>query len=675
MALAMTAQRSGLPAFVILEASDESARHNLLADHARSIAGPTTRIFLANTAFEAGGPWAGVNTLFAAIFPEIESERPDLVEKHIVELVYVLPRLRQRYTVKHRNLTDLAPIEERSRFFAADRAYRVLQGLIDLIQKWKSVKDADVPWVIVCDGYDKASMMSRFFFKELVRRLGERLHITLVLGVAPEMSRETQAFFPSHLSGVSLKVTAPFEPMEPMDPAEAEQHALSLEAGIAGDRIEMQLKLPELLRLWNVAGRKDKLVEYRHFGLETYNTLGLYEDAQYYGRGLLELALEVIPSDERKIWSIIVKMMMCHMGLGNAEAGIAFAEGPAIKNLSPSRNLWRAQFFYLVAMFYARYSKPRNLSRGEDYLELALQELDKAELPDHLRHFETVFNRNGLAMIRSFERKFDQAIDLCKTGLARLNQHLPADKHVLHRSILIYNIAQVYSSMGATEEAIAYYSEAIAMDPNYSEYYNERGSLYMHQGRTSDALRDYLQAIELSSPYYEVFTNLGQCYRKMGQMEPAVGAYTRSLELEPSHTLALLGRAQANEALEKREEAVRDYSAAIERDPAQWDSLACRGVLYYELGRLGESLRDLEAATLLNPDNADLQENRAIVLCDLGRHAEAAELLEEALQRTSSEAERKSLKDRLASISMGTKQGKVRSSNNRPVAAGMISGE
>jgi tetratricopeptide (TPR) repeat protein len=652
MAIAMTAQYSGLPDFFILEASEESPRRDLLARHARSIAGPATRIFLANTAFEAGGPWAGVNTLFASIFPEIESERPDLVEKHIVELVYVLPRLRQRYTVKHRNLTDLAPIEERSRFFAADRAYRVLQGLIDLIQKWKSVKDADIPWVIVCDGYDKASMMSRFFFKELARRLGQRLHITLVLGVAPEMSPKIQAFFPSHLTSVALKLTAPSEPREPMDPAEAEQRALSLEAAIAGDRIEIQLNLPELLRLWNVAGRKDKLLEYRHFGLETYNTLGLYEDAQYYGRGLLDLALEITPSDERMIWSIIVKIMMCHMGLGNAEAGIEFAEGPALKNMPASRHLWRAQFFYLVAMFYARYSKPRNLPRGEEYLELALQELDKADIPDHLRHFETVFNRNGLAMIRSFEKQFDQAIDLCKTGLARLNQHLPADKHVLHRSILIYNIAQVYSSMGATEEAIAYYSEAIAMDPNYSEYYNERGSLYMHQGRMSDALRDYLQATELSSPYYEVFTNLGQCYRKIGQMEAAVEAYTRSLELEPSHTLALLGCAQANEALGRREEAVRDYTAAIERDPAQWDSFACRGVLYYELGRLEESLRDLEAATLLNPDNADLQENRAIVLGDLGRHAEAIELLQGALMRTSSEAEQKSLNDRLACISV-----------------------
>src|ERR1700743_1400596 len=162
MAISINEQRgNALPAFFIVEANEESARGNLLEKLARGFAAPETRLFLNDCAFAVGGPWAGVNTFFAAIFPEIESERPDLVEKHIVELVYVLPHLRQRYTVKHRNLTDLAPREERSRFFAADRAYRVLQGLIDLIQKWKGEKHAEVPWLILCDGYDKASAMSR----------------------------------------------------------------------------------------------------------------------------------------------------------------------------------------------------------------------------------------------------------------------------------------------------------------------------------------------------------------------------------------------------------------------------------------------------------------------------------------------------------------------------------
>jgi tetratricopeptide (TPR) repeat protein len=144
------------------------------------------------------------------------------------------------------------------------------------------------------------------------------------------------------------------------------------------------------------------------------------------------------------------------------------------------------------------------------------------------------------------------------------------------------------------------------MDPHYSEYYNERGNLYMHEGRLAEALADYIRAIDLSSPYYEVFTNLGQCHRKMGQMEAAVAAYTRSLEPEPSHTLALLGRAQANEALAQRTEAIRDYTAAIEHDPTQWDALACCGVLFYETGRLEESLRDLETASLMNPKNVDI---------------------------------------------------------------------
>jgi Flp pilus assembly protein TadD len=46
----------------------------------------------------------------------------------------------------------------------------------------------------------------------------------------------------------------------------------------------------------------------------------------------------------------------------------------------------------------------------------------------------------------------------------------------------------------AYEEASAYSTEAMAMDPNYSEYYNERGNVYMEMERFDEAEWDYLRA-------------------------------------------------------------------------------------------------------------------------------------------------------------------------------------
>src|SRR5207248_1480612 len=124
-----------------------------------------------------------------------------------------------------------------------------------------------------------------------------------------------------------------------------------------------------------------------------------------------------------------------------------------------------------------------------------------------------------LAMIRNFQGRGQDAIKLCQDGIEHLNMHLGTEKHRLHRSVLLYNIAQVYRVAGSHGEAIKYYSATIEMDPNYSEYYNERGSIFLQMGLLEEAHRDYLKAIELSPPYFEVFTNLGQCYRKMNSME------------------------------------------------------------------------------------------------------------------------------------------------------------
>jgi len=117
-------------------------------------------------------------------------------------------------------------------------------------------------------------------------------------------------------------------------------------------------------------------------------------------------------------------------------------------------------------------------------------------------------------MIRNFQRRPEEAIELCRSGFAYLNENLDANEHRLHRSILLYNIAQVYAATGAHEEALEYYAGTIEMDPNYSEYYNDRANVLLQMDRLEEAKADYLQAIELSPPYFEVFTNLGQCYRR-----------------------------------------------------------------------------------------------------------------------------------------------------------------
>lgn len=623
-----------LSRILIIEGAAGPARRRQLQSRLESSGSSGARAFCVSCDFDFGGPWAGVSEVFAELFPDIQRQAPQLVERHALELVSVLPRLRHSLHVRNPSLTDLASAEEKTRSYPADRAFRIVHGLIDLLDSWKSATCADAEWVIACDAYDLAGTIGGRFFDELMRRRGVRLNLRLLVGVAPGNGERARTSLGTLADIVALDVEE--ESRHAFDAEVAAQMASDLELRIGDDRIEKQVNSPELIALWQMAGRPDKVLRYRFFCLETYNTLGLYEDALRYGRGLLTLAQEHAPEDKKLQWAIVVKLLMCHIGLLDVESSLVLAEGEGMR-LAERHAAWRAHLFYLIGIFYARFQKPRDLAKGEDYLNRALEAIQEAELAEDVFHFQSVFNRNGLAMIRSFQGRFEEAIELCRTGFARLNTHLGAEKHRLHRSVLLYNIAQVYSATGSIPEAIEYYSAVIEMDPNYSEYYNERGNLFLQTGRLQEACADYLQAIELSPPYFEVFANLGQCYRRIGEMAEAIEAYSRALDINPDHLLALLGRAKAHEELGHSEEAFADYTAALDNDPTQWEAIASCGVLHYEAGNLDLSLAAFDRAIELEPGQLDLYHNRATALADLGRYSQAERDIEAALKLNPSE--------------------------------------
>ena len=602
----------------VLEAAAGATRARLIEDRLQECARCGARTFNLSCDFEQGGPWAGVTALFSELLGEIQQRRPDLIEQHGLELVYILPLLRRSIDIRNPNLTDMAPRSERTRNYPADRAVRNIHGLIDLLDAWKTSASPNTPWVIACDSFDEAGAMGSLFFRELMRRRSQRLNIRLIASVAPGNGQSACELFHSSIETDLIVRHLHVPPPAPFDILAAANSAAALEEQIGGDQLERQANLPRLIYLWKRALRLDKLLRYQFLALDTYNTQGLYADAIRYGDGLLDLAAQEAPHDEELRWQIFHKLLMSHIGLEDLDTSLRLAEEVGFPLAEKDANR-RNQLFYLMAIFYARFKKPRDFAKGEEYLERSLAAIAQSDLPEGERHFRYVFNRNGLAMIRNFQRRPKEAIELCRSGFAYLNQHLDANEHRLHRSILLYNIAQVYAAIGAHAEAIEYYSATIAQDPNYSEYYNERANVLLQIDRLEEAKADYLRAIELSPPYFEVFTNLGQCYRRMGAMQDAIEQYSRALDLEPNHLLARLGRAKAYEETGENAAAIEDYSEVLARDATLWEALASRGVLLYEAGRLHESLADFDAAIKLKPGVAELQENRAIVVADLAQ--------------------------------------------------------
>jgi tetratricopeptide (TPR) repeat protein len=593
-----------------------------------------------------GGPWAGVDQLLRAHFDELAAARPDLVERAAYELVHVMPELRRRLVVKNPSLTDLAPIDERVRNFPADRAFRIVHGLVDLLDAWGRERGLQ-GWVLACDSLDEAGAIGLRFFRELVRRRGETMGVTIIAGVNPGRAAAVLSQFPPERRETTIGLDAARERPAAIDAAAAAHQAAEIEAAVGEDVVEAQRRLPRMIGLWTAAGNELKTLRWRCWALEIYNTQGLYEDAMRYGEGALAAAQRLAPDKLEVHWSIFIKLFMSLVGLQRLEEAHVLATQflPCLVDRAK-----RGSVYYMVAMLHGRYFPRRDLAKAEELLDLGLTELQAAGLPADELCFQTVFNRNGLAMVRAFQRRFDEALEICQAGFALLEQHLAPERHRLHRSVLLYNIAQVYAAIGDFPRAVEGFGAAIAMDPNYSEYYNWRGSIYLKMSHHEKAIADFRRAIELSPPYHEVFTNLGQCLRQMGRLDEALEAYSRSLDLEPEEPVALAGRASIWEEKGKFQSAVDDYDALLALAPDHLQALAGRAVCRYELGRLTESHADLHRAIGLSPTMATLYQNRSVVLADLGRPGEAAADLRRYLELAGDAEDREQVLRRLTEL-------------------------
>ena len=604
------------------------------------------RTWFLSCRFADGGPWAGVHDLFASLLGEIREQRADLLTRHDYELVHVLPELKRWMTVRNPTLTDMAPLDEKVRNYPADRAIRIVHGLIDLLTDLKG--EADTPWVIACDDYEAVGHIGHRFFQELARRRGSRLRLTLLIATNPGEGELLGDQFGQAWESPLIRLDLPGSPKTEPDREEMARLAAALEEKVGSDSLETHIHLTELIRAWRLAGRPGKLAQWEFKALELFNNLGFYEDAVAYGESARSFVKKLTPESHELRWAIFIKLFMSYVALGRPEMASSLAQEDAIGQVSDSQK--KSRLSYLMAMLHSRYLPNRDLRQGEEYLAQGLDLLERAEMPEEDFHFQSVFNRNGLAMIRNFQGRFQEAVELCQEGFAELELHLSHDRHRLHRSVLLFNMAQVYTAVGEQDEALRHFSLAMDMDPNYSEYYNDRGNVYLKMGQLAKAEADYRRAIDLSPPYHEVYTNLGQCYRRMGRLEEAIQAYSVALDLEPRQALALGGRGQCHDALGRLTEAEADYSASLALDRGQWDVLASRAVVRYMAGNLAASLTDLDRAVELAPNNADLYRNRAIALADLGRTGEEARDLEAYLRLWPDAEDRQEVEIRLQTL-------------------------
>jgi Tfp pilus assembly protein PilF len=146
------------------------------------------------------------------------------------------------------------------------------------------------------------------------------------------------------------------------------------------------------------------------------------------------------------------------------------------------------------------------------------------------------------------DERFQKAIELLQEAYRRqMAGDLEAAIDGYRRSIALHPTAEAhtflgwtYSFQGRLDEAIAECKEAIAVDAEFGNPYNDIGSYLIKLGRVDEAIPWLESAIR--APRYEPrhypHCNLGRVYWAKGLLARAAEEFERALAIEPEYPFA-----------------------------------------------------------------------------------------------------------------------------------------
>ena len=162
-------------------------------------------------------------------------------------------------------------------------------------------------------------------------------------------------------------------------------------------------------------------------------------------------------------------------------------------------------------------------------------------------------------------------------------------------------------------EAVKHFTEAIKLNPDHADAYNNRGAAYYKKGDVDSAISDYTEAIQLNPDHADAYNNRGAAYYKKGDVDSAINDYTDAITRNSRSATVYNNRGNVYVDKGDFDEAISDYTEAIELKSDYADAYYNRGTVYAKKGDFDKAIRDFDKAIQLNPDDAEVYCNRGEV--------------------------------------------------------------
>jgi len=208
--------------------------------------------------------------------------------------------------------------------------------------------------------------------------------------------------------------------------------------------------------------------------------------------------------------------------------------------------------------------------------------------------------------------------------------HLPQAAAVLRQIVednpsnpdALHLLGAVLAQMNDPQKAIPLITRAIELKPA-APFFETLGRVQKSLGQFALAIASYTRAIELNPNFAEAENNLGVALRASARLEDATTAFREAIRLSPDFPEAHNNLANALLVAGKFEQSAIHSRRALSLKPDYAQALANLGIAQRELGELTESLISLRHSLRLHPDDPETQNNLANTLRSLGRLPES----------------------------------------------------
>jgi choline-sulfatase len=245
-------------------------------------------------------------------------------------------------------------------------------------------------------------------------------------------------------------------------------------------------------------------------------------------------------------------------------------------------------------------------------------------------------SEGGLKALREVVAKDDAVID---AWLLMGNEHsrrreFPLALECYRRALTlkpdydlaVFNMANVYRTLGRDNDALAEYRKLATRDPRNAQAHQRIAQVLVDQGHLDEAQQSLNRALEIQPAMAAARNTLGALRLKQGDVDAGDREIRAALVDNPQLRLAHFNLALAAEQRGDFDGAIAEYKKEIALDPKSHMAQFNLGKVYERLGNVNEQRSAYRAAIDSNPEFAEGHLFLAKLYLDLGQHGEAIAL-------------------------------------------------